>query len=51
MTFGSGINGCLGHGDYDDVPKVIIMCGWVVSTSFINRLNWFGLCSSMKLLT
>ena len=22
MTFGSGINGCLGHGDYDDVPKV-----------------------------
>ena len=23
MTFGSGINGCLGHGDYDDVPKVI----------------------------
>ena len=22
MTFGSGVNGCLGHGNYDDVTKV-----------------------------
>ena len=22
MTFGSGINGCLGHGNYDDVITV-----------------------------
>ena len=22
MTFGSGVNGCLGHGDFDDVAEV-----------------------------
>jgi hypothetical protein len=22
MTFGSGINGCLGYGNYDDAPEV-----------------------------
>ena len=25
MTFGSGVNGCLGHGDYDDVAKVTVI--------------------------
>lgn len=24
MTFGSGINGCLGHGNYEDVTTVTI---------------------------
>ena len=22
MTFGSGVNGCLGYGNYDDAPEV-----------------------------
>lgn len=22
MTFGNGVSGCLGHGNYDDAPEV-----------------------------
>ena len=25
MTFGSGMSGCLGHGNYDDVVKVSVL--------------------------
>lgn len=34
MTFGSGINGCLGHGNYEDVATVTM--NYVFSDMYAN---------------
>ena len=30
MTFGGGMSGCLGHGNYDDVAKVYVYSNVVI---------------------
>ena len=38
MTFGSGSNGCLGHGSFQDVDKVWFLAVFLIILKLLSRL-------------